>query len=153
MPNMFYNRQPQVIFHKLSEEAILPEYATPGSSGMDVRCLERVVLPPGSRAVVRTGLSVSFFDPRYELQVRPRSGLAAKHGITVLNTPGTIDSDYVGTTDEFEIRVILINHGDAQYEFNPGDKVAQLVLSEVVKLSTAFNSKSERVGGFGSTGS
>lgn len=144
--------QPPIIFHKLREDASMPRYSTPGSSGMDICSVDAHTIPARESLVVGTGLTISRFDPKYELQVRPRSGLAAKHGITVLNSPGTIDSDYVGFTSDFEIRVILINHSDKSFEIKPGDRIAQLVMAEVVKLITALDTASERSGGFGSTG-
>ncbi len=103
----------------------LPEYETPGSAGLDVRCTHAFAIDPGGRALVPTGLFVEI-PKGYEIQVRPRSGLALKHGITVLNTPGTIDADYRG-----EVGVILINHGPRSVEFEKGDRIAQLVLCKV----------------------
>src|SRR3569623_1777896 len=103
----------------------LPHYATGGAAVMDVLSAEDLVLQPGMRHAVATGLSVGI-PPGYEIQVRPRSGLALKHGISVPNPPGTIDSDYRG-----ELKVILINHGDAPFEIHRGDRIAQLVLAPV----------------------
>jgi dUTP pyrophosphatase len=128
----------------------LPCYATEGAAGMDVLSAENVTLPPGRRHAVATGLSVAI-PLGYEIQVRPRSGLALKHGISVPNTPGTIDSDYRG-----ELKVILINHGDEAFEIQRGDRVAQLVLAPVTR--TAWDEVAELgetvrgAGGFGSTG-
>tara|TARA_R110000787_G_scaffold16825_8_gene52958 strand:+ start:12059 stop:12514 length:456 start_codon:yes stop_codon:yes gene_type:complete len=132
----------------------LPAYETAGSAGMDVRAAlpddEPVVLAPGARAMVPTGLSVAIPEG-YEIQVRPRSGLAAKHGLTCLNTPGTIDSDYRG-----EIKVILINLGAEPFTIARGERIAQLVLAPVTQLAWAetdsLDETSRGAGGFGSTG-
>jgi dUTP pyrophosphatase len=128
----------------------LPEYETPGSAGLDVRCTHAFAIDPGGRALVPTGLFVEI-PKGYEIQVRPRSGLALKHGITVLNTPGTIDADYRG-----EVGVILINHGPRSVEFEKGDRIAQLVLCKVEHiewLSTGALTGTKRgEKGFGSTG-
>jgi dUTP pyrophosphatase len=107
----------------------LPEYETPGSAGLDVRCIEKIVLNPGERILAKTGLFIEI-PLGYELQVRPRSGLALKQGITVLNTPGTIDADYRG-----EVGVILMNHGLSVVEFKPADRIAQLVLNKVERYN------------------
>ena len=128
----------------------LPAYATEGAAGMDVLAAEDVVLAPGARHAVATGLAMAI-PPGYEIQVRPRSGLALKHGITVPNTPGTIDSDYRG-----ELQVILINHGAEPFEVRRGDRVAQLVLAPVTRASwlkvDELNETQRGEGGFGSTG-
>lgn len=128
----------------------LPAYATEGAAGMDVLAAEEVMLAPGGRHAVATGLAVAI-PPGYEIQVRPRSGLALKHGISVPNTPGTIDSDYRG-----ELKVILINHGPEPFAIHRGDRVAQLVLAPVVRAAweeAAELDETERgAGGFGSTG-
>lgn len=128
----------------------LPAYATSGAAGMDVLSAETVSISPGARHAVATGLSVAIPEG-YEIQVRPRSGLALKHGITVPNTPGTIDSDYRG-----ELKVILINHGDDSFAIARGDRIAQLVLAPVVQASwSEVEELDETVrgeGGFGSTG-
>jgi len=128
----------------------LPRYATAGAAGMDVLSAEDVTLPPGARHAVATGLAVAI-PPGYEIQVRPRSGLALKHGISVPNTPGTIDSDYRG-----ELKVILINHGGQPFEVRRGDRVAQIVLAPVTRAAwdeVAELDRTERgAGGFGSTG-
>ncbi|WP_035577589.1 dUTP diphosphatase [Hyphomonas jannaschiana] len=132
----------------------LPAYETAGSAGMDVRAAvpegEPMVLAPGARAMVPTGLSVAI-PQGYEIQVRPRSGLAAKHGLTCLNTPGTIDSDYRG-----EIKVILVNLGQEAFTIQRGERIAQLVLAPVTRLAwQAVDSLDETergAGGFGSTG-
>lgn len=128
----------------------LPRYATSGAAGMDVLAAEDVTLTPGMRHAVATGLSLAI-PPGYEIQVRPRSGLALKHGISVPNTPGTIDSDYRG-----ELKVIVINHGAEPFEIRRGDRVAQLVLAPVTQaawLEVEELDETERgEGGFGSTG-
>lgn len=128
----------------------LPEYETPGSAGLDVKCTKEFAIDPGGRCLVETGLFVEV-PQGYELQVRPRSGLAIKHGITVLNSPGTIDSDYRG-----EIGVILINHGLRSVQFHAGDRIAQLVLAKVETIQwlpvndLTGTMRGEK--GFGSTG-
>lgn len=128
----------------------LPQYATEGAAGMDVVSAEDVTLPPGARHAVATGLALAI-PPGYEIQVRPRSGLALKHGISVPNTPGTIDSDYRG-----ELKVILINHGSQPFAIARGDRVAQLVLAPVTRAFWQEVSELEDTargsGGFGSTG-
>ena len=128
----------------------LPAYATDGAAGMDVLSAEDVTLAPGARHAVATGLAVAI-PHGFEIQVRPRSGLALKHGITVPNTPGTIDSDYRG-----ELKVILINHGNADFAVRRGDRIAQLVLAPVTRASwLAVEELDETLrgeGGFGSTG-
>lgn len=128
----------------------LPAYATAGAAGMDVLAAEDVVLAPGARHAVATGLAFAI-PPGFEIQVRPRSGLALKHGITVPNTPGTIDSDYRG-----ELKVILINHGAEAFDVRRGDRIAQLVVAPVTQatwLKVDELDHTERgEGGFGSTG-
>ena len=128
----------------------LPAYATDGAAGMDVVSAEDVTIPAGERHAVATGLSVAI--PRgYEIQVRPRSGLAFKHGITVPNTPGTIDSDYRG-----ELKVLLINHGPADFPIKRGERIAQLVPAAVTLASfeevDELDDTNRGAGGFGSTG-
>jgi dUTP pyrophosphatase len=133
-----------------SEGLALPAYATEGAAGMDVLAAEDVILPPGGRHAVATGLAVAI-APGYEIQVRPRSGLALRHGVTVANAPGTIDSDYRG-----EVRVILVNLGDTAFDIRRGDRIAQLVLAPVVRASWLAVSELDETqrgeGGFGSTG-
>ncbi|KEO86446.1 deoxyuridine 5'-triphosphate nucleotidohydrolase [Erythrobacter sp. JL475] len=128
----------------------LPAYATDGAAGMDVVSAEDVTIAPGARHPVATGLSMAI-PQGYEIQVRPRSGLAFKHGITVPNTPGTIDSDYRG-----ELKVLLINHGTEDFAIARGDRVAQLVLAPVVQAAWAevdeLDATERGAGGFGSTG-
>lgn len=128
----------------------LPAYATAGAAGMDVVSAEEVTIDPGARHAVATGLALAI-PQGYEIQVRPRSGLALKHGITVPNTPGTIDSDYRG-----ELKVILINLGDEPFAIARGDRVAQLVLAPVVQATwdevAELDATERGEGGFGSTG-
>jgi dUTP pyrophosphatase len=137
---------------KKTPEAWLPQYETEGAAGLDLRALlpEGAVVPPLGRIRISTGLMMEI-PPGYEGQVRPRSGLAARQGITVLNSPGTIDADYRG-----EVEVILINLGDAPVTINDGDRIAQLVIAPVSRaLVTESDSLSETKrggGGFGSTG-
>lgn len=132
------------------EGLALPAYATGGAAGMDVLAAEDVTLAPGARHAVATGLALAI-PPGHEMQVRPRSGLALKHGITVPNTPGTIDSDYRG-----ELKVILINHGAEPFAIARGDRVAQLVLAPVVRAvwaeADSLDETARGSGGFGSTG-
>ncbi|MFW2478186.1 MAG: dUTP diphosphatase [Sediminibacterium sp.] len=129
-----------------------PEYATTGASGMDIRAAidEQVVLQPMQRALLPTGLFVSIPEG-YEIQIRPRSGLAIKQGITCLNTPGTIDADYRG-----EIKVILINLSAEEQTIQPGDRIAQMVLQKVERIewqhTETLDDTDRGTGGFGSTG-
>lgn len=128
----------------------LPAYATAGAAGMDVVSAEDVTIAPGARHAVATGLALAIPEG-YEIQVRPRSGLALKHGISVPNTPGTIDSDYRG-----ELKVILINLGTEPFAIQRGDRVAQLVLAPVVQAAwdevAELDATTRGEGGFGSTG-
>lgn len=142
-------------FKRLSEnfnDISLPSYSTKGSAGLDVRAAvnDKMILPSGKYCMVPTNLSVEIPDG-YEIQVRPRSGLAAKNGIGVLNSPGTIDSDYRG-----EIKIILFNFGDEDFIINRGDRIAQMILSKVYTaeiIETHEISDTVRgVGGFGHTG-
>ncbi len=128
----------------------LPAYATAGAAGMDVVSAEAMTLAPGARAAVATGFAIAIPEG-YEVQVRPRSGLALKHGVTCLNTPGTIDSDYRG-----EVKVILANLGDAPFVVARGDRIAQLVPAPVQRatldLVEMLDDTERGHGGFGSTG-
>lgn len=137
-------------FKKIHTDATLPSYAHASDAGMDVRSVEDVTVPAMGRVLVHTGL-VMLLPPMYEAQVRPRSGLALKHGITVLNTPGTIDSGYRG-----EVCVILANFGDSDFQVKKGDKVAQIVVAPVVQAEIEAASEIDETdrgaGGFGSTG-
>ena len=128
----------------------LPAYATHGAAGMDVVAAEDVTIAPGARHAVATGFAMAI-PPGYEVQVRPRSGLALKHGVTCLNTPGTIDSDYRG-----EVKVILANLGEADFAVRRGDRIAQLVPAPVLRADLeeceALDDTVRGSGGFGSTG-
>ncbi|KQN27270.1 MULTISPECIES: dUTP diphosphatase [unclassified Sphingomonas] len=128
----------------------LPAYATDGAAGMDVVSAEALTLAPGTRAAIATGFAIAI-PAGHEVQVRPRSGLALKHGVTCLNTPGTIDSDYRG-----EVKVILANLGDAPFAIARGDRIAQLVPAIVLRASVgevdALEDTARGAGGFGSTG-
>ncbi|MDB5675684.1 MAG: deoxyuridine 5-triphosphate nucleotidohydrolase [Sphingomonas bacterium] len=127
-----------------------PAYATDGAAGMDVVAAEELVLAPGARAAVATGFAIAI-PVGYEVQVRPRSGLALKHGVTCLNTPGTIDSDYRG-----EVKVILANLGSEPFAIARGDRIAQLVPAAVQRATLAevnsLDDTARGAGGFGSTG-
>ena len=128
----------------------LPSYATAGSAGMDLRSAEALALKPGARALVGTGIAIAL-PPNFEAQVRSRSGLAVKHGVTVLNAPGTIDADYRG-----EIKVPLINHGTEEFLIARGDRIAQMVvapvtMAELVEVDV-LDETMRGDGGFGSSG-
>ena len=135
---------------RLSAAATLPSYARPGDAGLDLYAAVSAQLAPGERKLIGTGISVEL-PPNTEGNVRPRSGLALKHGISVLNSPGTIDSGYRG-----EVGVILINHGQARFDIEPGMKIAQLVvapcLSVDVEETRDLADSARGQGGFGSTG-
>ena len=137
-------------FKRIHPDAALPAYAHPSDAGMDLRSVADVTIPRFGRALVPTGL-VALLPPGYEIQVRPRSGLALKKGVTVLNSPGTIDAGYRG-----EIGVILANFGEESFEVKKGDKVAQLVLAPVtqaaVEETDVVDATDRGAGGFGSTG-
>ena len=142
----------KVLIKKLNPSVQLPSYKTNGASGMDLMAfIEKPInLEPGKSCLVPTGLSVAF-PIEYEIQIRPRSGLAAKNNISVLNTPGTIDSDYRG-----EIKIILFNHSNDNFIINNNDRIAQMVLTPIVKMELEeTNELPESIrgeGGFGSTG-
>ena len=137
-------------FKRIHEDAVLPAYAHPSDAGMDIRSVAEMVIPARGRGLVPTGLVV-LLPPGYEAQVRPRSGLALKHGVTVLNTPGTIDSGYRG-----EIGVILFNSGEEDFKVAKGDRIAQLVIAPVtqpvVEEADSIDETDRGAGGFGSTG-
>ena len=141
-----------VLIKKLDSEVEIPIYKTTGASGMDLMAFIKkpIKLPPKSSCLVPTGLSVAFSE-KYEIQIRPRSGLAARNNISVLNTPGTIDSDYRG-----EIKIILFNHGSSEFVINNKDRVAQMILTPVQKMELEevenLPDTSRGKGGFGSTG-
>ena len=141
------------ILVKKSNPAIeLPSYKTNGASGMDLMAWvdNPIILKPGRSCIIPTGISVAF-PQEYEIQVRPRSGLAAKNNISVLNTPGTIDSDYRG-----EVKVILFNHGNENFIINNKDRIAQMVLTPIIKMQLEETNElpdtNRGEGGFGSTG-
>jgi dUTP pyrophosphatase len=129
----------------------LPAYETDGAAGMDLRAAEAVILRPGQRALVPTGVAIAL-PKGFEAQVRPRSGLAVKHGVTVLNTPGTIDCDYRG-----EVKVPLINHGQEDFVIARGDRIAQMVVATVTRIDWSevvnLDETTRGAGGFGSSGS
>lgn len=139
-----------LLFKRIHPDAVLPAYAHPSDVGMDIRSVDELVIPSGKYALVHTGL-VMLLPPMYEAQVRPRSGLALKSGVTVLNAPGTIDSGYRG-----EVGVILANFGDVDFIVRKGDKVAQLVIAPVTRpeiVETDLVDVTDRgASGFGSTG-
>ena len=142
----------KVLIKKLSQKVILPSYKTSGASGMDLMAFidSPIKIKPKTSCLIPTGISVAFTDD-YEIQIRSRSGLAAKNNISVLNTPGTIDSDYRG-----EIKIIIYNHGDKDFVVNNRDRVAQMILAPVIKMELEEVSDLEGTirgkGGFGSTG-
>tara|TARA_B110000240_G_scaffold13657_1_gene14152 strand:+ start:136 stop:573 length:438 start_codon:yes stop_codon:yes gene_type:complete len=142
----------KVLIKKLDPNVVLPAYKTNGASGMDLMAFidKPIKIAPNSSYLVPTGLSMAFSED-YEVQIRPRSGLAAKNNITVLNTPGTIDSDYRG-----EIKIILFNHGKEDFLINNKDRVAQMILTPVVKMKLEETDNLPDTlrgeGGFGSTG-
>lgn len=132
------------------DDGFVPEKASDGAAGFDIRASESVVIPPGMRVAVGTGVSMAIPEG-FEGQVRPRSGMAFKYGVTVLNAPGTIDSDYRG-----EVKVCLINHGHQPFTIERGDRIAQLVFKRVEEVyfgeAEELNDTIRGVGGFGSTG-
>jgi dUTP pyrophosphatase len=133
-----------------AEDLPLPAYETAGAAGMDLRAAENMTLKPGTRGLMPTGLSIAL--PRgFEAQVRPRSGLAVKHGVTVLNAPGTIDCDYRG-----EIKVPLINHGEQDFVIVRGDRIAQMIIAPVTQIdwreTQELDETARGTGGFGSSG-
>lgn len=138
---------------KLNPSVLTPEYGTPGAAGMDLRADLKggtMTIRPGEKAIVATGISLQI-PLGYEVQIRPRSGLAAKNGVTVLNTPGTIDSDYRG-----EVKVILVNLGQEPFTIFDQDRIAQMVLSEVPQMEllevSSLSDTDRGEGGLGSTG-
>ena len=142
----------RVLIKKLDPKVTLPSYKTKGASGMDLMAFvkEKIVIKPQTSALIPTGLSVAFSED-YEIQIRPRSGLAAKNNISVLNTPGTIDSDYRG-----ELKIIIFNHSNYDFIVNNDDRVAQMVLTPVAKMELKEANELPKTlrgeGGFGSTG-
>ncbi len=142
----------KVLVKKLNPNVQLPTYKTDGASGMDLMAFidKPINLEPSKSCIIPTGLSIAFPN-KYEIQIRPRSGLAAKNNISVLNTPGTIDSDYRG-----EIKIILFNHGNKNFIINNKDRVAQMVLTPIIKIELEETNELPESfrgeGGFGSTG-
>ena len=142
----------KVLIKKLYPEVKLPSYKTAGASGMDLMAFIKstITIKPKTSCLIPTGLSMAFSE-EYEVQIRPRSGLAAKNNISVLNTPGTIDSDYRG-----EIKVILYNHGNDNFVVNNNDRIAQMILTPVIKMEIQETDNLPETirgeGGFGSTG-
>jgi len=143
----------EILIKRITDNVLLPKYETEGSSGMDLAANinENIEIKPGATVIVPTGISVSI-PKNFEIQIRPRSGLAAKNQITVLNTPGTIDADYRG-----ELKVILINLGNKSFMIEKGARIAQMVLCPVVKAKLKeveiLEDTKRGSGGFGSTGS
>lgn len=133
-------------FEKLHEEAIIPHYQTIGSAGLDLHSIEAATIAPGNRALIGTGLRINLPEGT-EGQIRSRSGLAAKSGVFVLNSPGTIDEDYKG-----ELKVILYNSSDSTFSVEKGDRIAQLVVAPVYKLTGFALENTREDKGFGSTG-
>ena len=135
---------------KLTPDAVIPAYQTELAAGFDLHSVEDYVLKRGKRQLIKTGLAFEI-EPGYEVQIRPRSGLAYKHGITVLNTPGTIDADYRG-----EIMVLLINLGEEDFEIKKGERIAQAVIAPVIQAQFVevdeLSDTKRGKGGFGSTG-
>ena len=142
----------KVLIRKLSPEVKLPSYKSPGASGMDLMAFIKssIIIKPQTSCLIPTGFSVAF-SKDYEIQIRPRSGLAANNNISILNTPGTIDSDYRG-----EIKIIIYNHGNSDFEINNGDRIAQMILTPVIKMELEETKDLPQTirgeGGFGSTG-
>ena len=142
----------RVLIKKLDPKVAIPSYKTKGASGMDLMAFvkEKIVIKPQTSALIPTGLSVAFSED-YEIQIRPRSGLAAKNNITVLNTPGTIDSDYRG-----ELKIIIFNHSKHDFVVNNNDRIAQMVLTPIAKMELEEANELPKTlrgeGGFGSTG-
>jgi len=141
----------KVLFKRIHSEAIMPKYQTELSSGFDLHSVESTTLEPFSRKLISTGLQLAYLDPSLEIQIRPRSGLALKSGLTVLNSPGTIDADYRG-----EIKVILYNTSNEKVHINKGDRIAQAVITQVERVNIAETSTIDETSrgseGFGSTG-
>ena len=142
----------RVLIKKLDPEVNLPSYKTKGASGMDLMAFvkKKIVVKPQTSALIPTGLSVAFSED-YEIQIRPRSGLAAKNNISVLNTPGTIDSDYRG-----ELKVIIFNYSNHDFVVNNSDRIAQMILTPIAKMELEEANELPKTlrgeGGFGSTG-
>lgn len=135
---------------KINEKAVLPSYAHPGDAGLDLYSVEEKILKKGERALIKTGITIEL-PSNTEAQVRPRSGLALKHGISLVNSPGTIDEGYRG-----EIGIIVINHGEEDFKIDIGMKIAQMVIKPILTVEVeeveALESSQRNMGGFGSTG-
>ncbi len=135
---------------RLSERAVLPKCAHEGDAGLDLYSIEEMILQPGGSGIVKTGIAIELPE-NTEAQIRPRSGLALKHNVTVLNSPGTVDEGYRG-----EICVILINHSNHDYQIQKGEKIAQMVIKPTIKLDvievTSLSESSRGQDGYGSTG-
>jgi dUTP pyrophosphatase len=148
----FHPSVPVVEFRRLRADAILPQYMTEGAAGLDLAAAldAPLTIAPGERALVPTGLAMAI-PPGFEGQVRPRSGLAMKHGVTCLNSPGTIDADYRG-----EVKVLLVNHGREPFVVKAGERIAQLVIAAVARAQVVdvaeLSDTARGAGGFGSTG-
>jgi len=142
----------RVLIKKLDPKVAIPSYKTKGASGMDLMAFvkKKIVIKPQTSALIPTGLSIAFSE-NYEIQIRPRSGLAAKNNISVLNTPGTIDSDYRG-----ELKIIIFNHSKHDFIVNNNDRIAQMVLTPIAKMELEEANELPKTlrgeGGFGSTG-
>ncbi|MDR0664477.1 MAG: dUTP diphosphatase [Helicobacteraceae bacterium] len=141
---------PIIRVRRLSPDALIPQYQSANAAGFDLHALEDTEIASGDRALVRTGLAIAL-PIGYELQVRPRSGLALKHGVTVLNTPGTVDSDYRG-----ELMIILFNADRQTFKINKGDRIAQAIIASVLRADFETTDELDETrrgaGGFGSTG-
>lgn len=136
---------------KLNQDAIIPNYAHATDSGMDLYSVEDKIIAPSETTLIKTGISIEL-PKKTEAQIRPKSGIALKHSVTVLNTPGTIDEGYTG-----EIQIIMINHGKTAYKINKGEKIAQMVIMPVIRVAIQevtndLKNTSRGSGGFGSTG-
>jgi dUTP pyrophosphatase len=144
--------RPRVLIKKQRPDAILPRYMTAQAAGLDLSAAldEPITIAPGERVAVSTGLAFAL-PPGYEGQLRPRSGLAREHGVTLVNSPGTLDADFRGT-----VMVLVINHGDAAVQIAPGQRIAQLVIAPVVQAELVevddLSATERGTGGFGSTG-
>ena len=142
----------KVLIKKLDPKVVIPSYKTKGASGMDLMAFvkEKIVIKPQTSALIPTGLSVAFSED-YEIQIRPRSGLAAKNNISVLNTPGTIDSDYRG-----ELKIIIFNHSNHDFVVENNNRIAQMILTPIAKIELEEANELPKTlrgeGGFGSTG-
>lgn len=150
LPALGYTGSMKVIFQRCREGAVIPSYALPGDAGMDICSCEAAVLQPGERRLIQTGLRMAL-PPQTEAQIRPRSGLAVKNGITLLNTPGTIDEGYRG-----ELGIIMINLGIEPFVIQPGMRIAQMVIAPVLRVDPVEGEVPSQTargeGGFGSTG-